>query len=243
MTPLVSPEEPTNMTPNDRMILAEAVIFLRSLHEYDQFHSTVATQGEMADAIQRALVALTPHCHSCKLSHEPDAPWHTEHICSCGATKPNVLGSDRWTEAALDEATVRSLMVDALRLARHTLATTHGLVVTDQPNAFEDAQRDGCDANAARDVQREVSWEIDHASELRVVDAVLTLVAPSSPRSSEDPPQPTKSLPNVSPLAAIADRADPNCLRCGGYGFPLPPPSDTLCDCVREDPPQPQDEE
>lgn len=26
--------------------------------------------------------------------------------------------------------------------------------------------------------------------------------------------------------------ADPNCPQCGGYGFPAPPPSDTLCACV-----------
>lgn len=61
----------------------------------------------------------------------------------------------------------------ALEAARYALTVSHGLTATDQPGAFEDAQNDGCDANGARDAQREVSWEIDNSKEIALIDAAL----------------------------------------------------------------------
>lgn len=41
-----------------------------------------------------------PHCHECRVVHSGYYVPHLDCVCKCGATKPNLLGSDRWTESS-----------------------------------------------------------------------------------------------------------------------------------------------
>ena len=62
---------------------------------------------------------------------------------------------------------------ELLEKLRHELTTLHGLYVTDKPNAYVDALRDGCDANGAAKCVAEVSWTLDETALIAEVDKAV----------------------------------------------------------------------
>ncbi len=97
------------------------------------------------------------------------------------------IGSWRVSETPTDSATVA-----ALKAAHHALTLSHNLIATDKPHAYEDAVRDGEDANGARDAQREVSWVIDNSKELELARIALLAEAGQQP-ANYDPDTHTRS--------------------------------------------------
>jgi len=61
-----------------------------------------------------------------------------------------------------------------LKMLRHELTTLHGLYVTDKPNAYADALRDGCDASGAAKCVAEVSWTLDETALIAEIDKAVT---------------------------------------------------------------------
>ena len=60
-----------------------------------------------------------------------------------------------------------------LSKVRHELTTLHGLYVTDKPDAYSDALRDGCDASGAAKCVAEVSWSLDEKALIAEIDALI----------------------------------------------------------------------
>lgn len=81
-----------------------------------------------------------------------------------GATKRDLFRviSERDAEAGALKGLLQEL--------RHELCTLHGLYVTDKPDAFTDALRDGCDANGAAKCVAEVSWTLNEESLIARID-------------------------------------------------------------------------
>lgn len=58
-----------------------------------------------------------PHCHECRVVHSGYYVPHLDCVCKCGATKPNLLGSDRWTESSAAASSPGASSEEAARLA------------------------------------------------------------------------------------------------------------------------------
>lgn len=71
-------------------------------------------------------------------------------------------------------------LAGVLQEAEHSLITLHGLWATDKPNEYEDALREGADANGARDLQNDVTWRIDEQPVIQHIKSALTSIREGS---------------------------------------------------------------
>lgn len=71
------------------------------------------------------------------------------------------------------ENRVKETVKEALEAARHELVTLHGLMATDTPSEYSDAQSAGCDSNAAWDSFIENCWTLDTSAVIEKIDAAL----------------------------------------------------------------------
>ena len=61
----------------------------------------------------------------------------------------------------------------ALEKARHSLVTINDLKVTDRPDAYNEALKDGCDHSGAKDALNQISWTANETQTIAAIDEAL----------------------------------------------------------------------
>jgi hypothetical protein len=124
---------------------------------------------ELADRmhVARELISLY------ELSPEANAATLPAVFCSF-ADKEWALPQEVFTGGragvASDEVTRK-----ALEAARHELVTLHNLTVTDQPDAYAEARREGLEPEAVRGCEVETRWVTDTSAAVALIDEALAI--------------------------------------------------------------------
>ena len=91
--------------------------------------------------------------------------------CDGDAAIARAEKAEAWIEA----------QANVLREAEHSLITLSGLWATDLPDAYNEALRDGLDANAAQGCVNEATWQIDEISVIQHIKSVLATTPDPTP--------------------------------------------------------------